>query len=89
MYMMPQTTGTVSIDILIYESYDGFSFVYLGHSMAPAHRHTSGRSLVLSLLCLQIIFLQVTSGKFKQEIPGVCLYFIYTNKNEERKIYKR
>lgn len=35
----------------------------LGHSMAPVHRHTSGRSLVFSLLCLQIIFLQVTSGK--------------------------
>lgn len=34
--------------------------------MAPVHRHTSGRSLVLSLLCLQIIFLQVTSGKHKK-----------------------
>ncbi|XP_065169996.1 bone morphogenetic protein 1 isoform X3 [Atheta coriaria] len=29
--------------------------------MAPAHRHTSGRSLVLSILCLQAICLQVTS----------------------------
>ncbi|XP_063909053.1 dorsal-ventral patterning tolloid-like protein 1 isoform X2 [Zophobas morio] len=29
--------------------------------MAPAHRHTSGRSFVLSILCLQAICLQVTS----------------------------
>ncbi|GLV44216.1 uncharacterized protein CBL_12488 [Carabus blaptoides fortunei] len=32
------------------------------HSMAPAHRHTSGRSLVLSLFYVQIICLQVTSA---------------------------
>ncbi|XP_017776058.1 PREDICTED: bone morphogenetic protein 1 isoform X5 [Nicrophorus vespilloides] len=29
--------------------------------MAPAHRHTSGRSLVLSIICLQAICLQVSS----------------------------
>ncbi|KAF5284497.1 hypothetical protein FQA39_LY17032 [Lamprigera yunnana] len=29
--------------------------------MAPAHRHTSGRSFVLSILCLQAICIQITS----------------------------
>lgn len=29
--------------------------------MAPAHRHTSGRSFVLSILCLQAICFQITS----------------------------
>lgn len=41
----------------------------VGHSMAPAHRHSSGRSLVLSLFCLQIISLQVTSGKWAPARP--------------------
>jgi hypothetical protein len=35
-----------------------------GHSMAPAYWHNSGRSLVLPILCIFVILLQVTSGKF-------------------------
>lgn len=52
-------------------------FVSLGHSMAPAHRHTSGRSLVLSLLCLQIIYLQVTSGKFEDKVFWCECVYVY------------